>query len=82
MHPFLNVSKLTDEEILEKLRVSYNYLDAQTKLGHNPTVASIKEIIESLENERNDRMQRLVTEEYKKKFPKELDSIEIGKLEE
>lgn len=82
MHPFLDVKKLTDEEIIERLGKAYLYLNGQTALGHNPTVQSIKEVIASLENERHDRLQRNSDEEFKKKYPDENKPIELGKLED
>lgn len=82
MHPFLDVSKLTDEEIIERLGKAYLYMNAQVSLGHNPTVHSIKEIIQSLEDERAFRMQKLIDEENKRKFPNDLKPIELGKIDE
>ena len=81
MHPFLNVSKLTDEEIIERLGKAYTHMNAQSALGHTPTVVSIKEVIQSLEDEKQMRMRRTMDEEYKKKFPKDNDPIEIGKVD-
>jgi hypothetical protein len=82
MHPFLDVDKLTDEEIIEKLGKAYLFMNNQVALGHNPTVLSIKEVIQSLEDERNKRMQKMVDEEFKRKFPKANEPIELGKLED
>lgn len=82
MHPFLDVSKLTDEQIIERLGRAYSYMNAQVALGHNPTVHSIKEIIQSLENERNERMKRNSDAEFKRKFPDDHKPIELGKLED
>ena len=82
MHPFLDVSKLSDEEIIERLGKAYVYMNAQVALGHNPTVLSIKEIIQSLEDERGQRMHKNMDEEYKRKFPNENKPIELGKLED
>jgi hypothetical protein len=82
MHPFLDVSKLSDEEIIERLGRAYVYMNAQVALGHNPTVLSIKEIIQSLEDERGQRMHKNMDEEYKRKFPDENKPIELGKLED
>lgn len=81
MHPFLDVSKLTDEEIIERLGKAYMFMNAQVALGHDPTVRSIKEVIQSLEDERKNRMQRNMDEEYKKKYPDANKPIELGKLE-
>jgi len=82
MHPFLDVSKLSDEEILERISKAYTYMNAQVRMGHNPTVLSIKEVIQSLEDERQSRQQRTMDEEHKKKFPSENTPIELGKLED
>jgi hypothetical protein len=82
MHPFLDVSKLTDEEIIERLGKAYVHMNNQIALGHTPTVLSIKEVIQSLEDERRSRMQKIMFEETKKKYPKMDDPIEIGNLED
>ena len=82
MHPFLDVGKLTDEEIIERLGKAYLFMNAQVVLGHNPTVLSIKEVIQSLEDERNKRMQKMMDDEFKRKFPKANEPIELGKLED
>lgn len=82
MHPFLDVSKLTDEEIIERLGRAYSYMNAQVALGHNPTVHSIKEVIQTLEDERKIRMQRTMDEEFKRKYPTANEPIELGKLED
>lgn len=81
MHPFLDTSKLTDEEIIDKLGRAYSMLNMQVSLGHDPTVASIREIIQALEDERNKRTQTLMREEAKRKNPNESKPIELGKLE-
>ena len=82
MHPFLDVSKLTDEEIIERLGRAYTHMNHQISLGHSPTVLSIKEVIQSLEDERRSRMQKIMAEETAKKYPKMNDPIELGKLED
>jgi hypothetical protein len=82
MHPFLDVSKLSDEEIIERLGKAYTYMNAQVGLGHNPTVFSIREVIQSLEDERRDRQNRNMDEEFKKKYPDANKPIELGKLDD
>lgn len=82
MHPFLDVHKLTDEEIIERLGRAYSYMNYQVALGHNPTVHSIKEVIQDLEDERANRMNTQMDNEFKKKYPKANDSIDIGSLED
>lgn len=82
MHPFLDVSKLTDEQIIERLGKAYAYMNYQVALGHSPTVHSIKEVIQSLEDERNMRMQKLMDSEHSKKYPESQKPIELGKVDE
>lgn len=82
MHPFLDVSKLTDDEIIDRLGKSYQYLNSQTALGHNPTVQSIKEIIQSLEDERQSRLQKTMHEEFHRKYPNANKSIDLGEVDD
>lgn len=82
MHPFLNVNKLTDEEIIERLGRAYTFMNQQKMLGHNPTVLSIQEVIQSLEDERRQRLTTRMDDEYKKKFPESDKPLELGKLED
>ena len=81
MHPFLDVTKLTDEEIIERLGKAYQYMNYQVSLGHNPTVVSIQEVIQDLENERQTRMMKNQDEEYKKKFPEKDAPLEVGTID-
>lgn len=81
MHPFLDVTKLTDEEIIDKLGKAYSFMNYQVQLGHSPTVMSIKEVIQTLEDERHNRMQKLIISENEKKYPTANKPIELGKLE-
>lgn len=82
MHPFLDTSKLTDEEILEKLRVAYRVLSHQVAMGHEPTVKSINEIIDALEQEKSLRTEKMALEQrQKKEQEKGNPTIELGKLE-
>jgi hypothetical protein len=82
MHPFLDVQKLTDEEIIERLGKAYAYMNYQSSLGHNSATHSIKEIIQSLEDERTNRMGKRMDDEFQRKYPDSLAPIELGKLED
>lgn len=82
MHPFLDVNKLTDEDIIERLGKAYAFMNYQVALGHTATVISIKEVIQSLEDERAKRMDKTISEEFKRKFPNDLKPIDLGKLED
>lgn len=79
-HPFLDTSKLTDDQLLDRLDRAYQYLHAQTQLGHTPTVESIKAVIEALSEERATRIQKFAHTELAKKI-NNTDTIELGKLE-
>lgn len=82
MHPFLDTSKLSDEDIIEKLRIANNVLNYQTAMGHEPTVRSIKEVISALEEEKNTRSQKMILDQTQKKESENPGIIEIGKLEQ
>jgi hypothetical protein len=81
MHPFLDVRKLSDEEIIERLGKAYQYMHYQSSMGHNPTVVSIKEVIQSLEDERNQRMAKSQDDEYKKKYPDKDAPLDVGNVD-
>lgn len=78
MHPFLDTSKLSDDEILEKIGKSYTILAQQQALGHTPTVQSIKEVIDALIEEKNKRMQKIIADDAAKKPAS--NTIDLGKL--
>jgi hypothetical protein len=81
MHPFLDTSTLSDEEIINRLSKAYTFMNMQKQLGHNAAVQSIKEVIQALEDERQKRMQNLAREEEKRKNPNTNQSIDLGSLE-
>ena len=81
MHPFLDTSKLSLEEIVEKINKANVYLNQQISLGHTPTVISIQEVIKYLEEEKNTRMQKLMDEEIKKKTPDVKGPIDVGAVD-
>lgn len=82
MHPFLNVGKLTDEQIIERIGRANSYLNMQSSLGHTPTIHSIEEVINSLEEERSLRLRRNTNAEFNRVHPDNLAPIEIGKIED
>lgn len=82
MHPFLDASKLTDEELIERLGKAYTIMNYQISMGHTPTVESIKEVIKTLEDEKSSRMQKIQQGEAEKKTKSASSGLEIGKLED
>ena len=82
MHPFLNVNELSDEEIIERLGRAYIFMNMQKQLGHSPAVLSIREVIQSLEDERKLRFIKTTDEEYNRKFPENNKPIELGNIED
>jgi len=81
MHPFLDTSNMSDEDILNRLSKAYTFMNMQKDLGHNAAVQSIKEVIQALEDERQKRMQNLSKEEEKRKNPNQNKPIELGSIE-
>lgn len=81
MHPFLDTSKLSDDEIIDRIGKAYNYMHAQAALGHKMTADSIKEIIHTLEEERKSRMEKNSREEARRKDPNTNKPIDLGGVE-
>ena len=77
MDPFLDVAKLSDEELNKRIDRSYLYMSQQTALGRTSTVNSIKIVLESLLEERQRRI-RIFREEGSVKPP---DVINIGVID-
>lgn len=82
MHPLYDPSKLTDDEILDRLGKAYNYLSQQNALGHAYTADNIQQTIMALETEKEVRFQKMMTDEFNKTNPNELDPIVLGTLED
>ena len=80
MHPFIDTASLSDDELVQKLDKAYQHLSAQTRLGHTPTVESIKDVIDALELERQTRVLRAMTEKQNKSDKD--GPIELGTVDE
>lgn len=81
MHPFLDPRTLTDDQLLEKIDKAYAYINFEKKFGRDMTVHSIQEVIETLEEEHRNRLNKVRYEEINKKLANS-KPIEIGKLED
>lgn len=82
MHPFLDTSTLTDDQIYEKLSKCHSYLAMQSHLGHSPTVETIQQTIYALEQEKIKRFDKMFEDDIKKTNPRYMDPINIGLTEE
>ena len=82
MHPFVDPSNLTDEEILEKLKKCYNYLGMQSDLGHNDAVSSIQQVIAVYETEKDKRAYDALQEALNEDQPEAGSVVELGNVEE
>jgi len=81
MNPIYDTSKISDDDLIEKIGKAMTFKHLQTDLGHTPTVESIDYVLEALELERITRFQTQVAEEQSKKNPKALDPITLGELD-
>lgn len=81
-HPLFDPKTLTDDEIIEKLQKSSEYLAQQSQLGHDFTVTSIKAVVIALEAEKEARFMRMQQKENKDAIETELAPIELGKIAE
>lgn len=80
MHPLINPSSLTDEQIRDKLKKCYEYLQMQESLGHNDTVTSISNIIDILEFERDERLEKELSETFEE--PEDGELVALGEVDE
>lgn len=78
-HPFIDLKKLPDEELLDRLKKATSFMHYEISMGRTTTVESIRQVIVALEEERRSRqIDRQMQEMAKSKIP----NIEIGKLED
>lgn len=78
-HPFIDLKKLPDEELLDRLKKATSFMNYEISMGRTTTVESIRQVIVALEEERRSRqIDRQMQEMAKSKIP----NIEIGKLED
>lgn len=82
MHPLFDPKNLTDDQIIEKLQKSREYLAQQSQLGHDFTVDSIEMVVRTLELEQVARFTKVQETENKDSIVKALESIELGKVDE
>lgn len=81
-HPLFDPKDLSDDDLLERLQKSRNYLGQQTQLGHDYTVESIEAIVRTLEGEQERRFEKQRDEANTQTIEEALNSIELGKVEE
>jgi hypothetical protein len=81
MHPFLDTSTLTDDQIYEKLSKCHSYLSMQQHLGHGPAVETIQQTIYALEQEKIARFDKMLSDDIKKTTPNFMDPINLGTLD-
>lgn len=81
LHPLFDPSELTDDQLYDKLNKAYQYLSQQELLGHTPTVGSIQQTINALENEKIKRFEAHLAEEAEKHMDDILKPIDLGTIE-
>ena len=87
MHPLYDTSELTDDQIMEKIGKAYTYRAYQESLGRNDTVHSINQTIMRLEEERQTRFQKMISDDQVKKIkgrdniPDPMAPIELGTVD-
>lgn len=78
-NPFLDTSKLSDDEIFDRIKRATTHLQMQEKLGHTVLVESIKLQLDMLYQEREKRIQDAMHTDWLKQNPNHRDPIELGK---
>jgi len=81
MHPLYNTSELTDDELSEKIGQAQLYMSQQERLGHTPTVSSIKQTIMQLQDEMAARLGTTIRDGLTKGTPDYLEPIELGTID-
>lgn len=81
-HPLFDPKMLSDDDIIEKLQKSREYLAQQSQLGHDFTVTSIEGVVNALEAEKEARFMRTQEKENKDAIATSLEPIELGKIAE
>lgn len=81
-HPLFDPTSLTDDELIDKLQKSRNYIGQQTQLGHDYTVESIEAVIRTLEAEQGRRFSTEQDKSNADSIKDSLKSIDFGDIEE
>ena len=75
MHPFFDPKPLSDDDILKKLNeVSSRLRYAQSFIGDQIMIDQLELLMESLQNERQERMNRQYFDSWNSQFPDVLES--------
>lgn len=84
-HPFLDPSKLTDDQLMDRIQKCHRILGGEMAMGHTSVVDSARAALETYQFEYNERMRtRALEDKFKKDEEKqEKDGpLEFGVVEE
>lgn len=85
MHPLYDPSTLTDDEVQDKLGKCYQMLHYQSQFGRQQSMDSIRQVIDTLEYEKERRAYNRDQAEQDrmraKSKNKQSDTIELGKVD-
>lgn len=80
-HPFLDLSEVSDEEIIERIVKCQSYKAFESRMGSQSMTHSIDQMLMALTAEFENRRHRLVTDDKKKRGAVKSEIIEIGTIE-
>jgi len=84
-HPFLDVTKLTDDQLMDRIQKCYKILSGETAMGHASMVDSARLQLETYQFEWNTRMQTAALDDKFSKGQEKQDKdgpLEFGVVEE
>lgn len=82
MHPLMDFSGITDEELISRIIKCQSYKSFESKMGRGDTVQSIDQVLMTLMLEYENRKQHSYYTEVNKRGADKSGTLEFGEIEE
>lgn len=80
-HPFLDTTKLTDDQLMDRIQKCHKILSGEVSMGHTTVVQSARAALDTYQFEWNERMRGRMLED-KFKPDEEPEILEFGIVDE